>query len=77
MITYEDALKIAKEREPEIDNASEYENGFEFGCSKQEKCYGSAHPPVVIRKRDGQWLKMQEFEFLGEGTGEFIRDIEI
>jgi len=34
MITYEDALKIAKEREPEIDNASEYENGFVFGCSK-------------------------------------------
>lgn len=69
MITYEEALKMAKEQEPEIDNPTEYENGFVFGCSKQEKSYSSKYPPVVIRKRDGQRLKMQEF--LGEGTGEF------
>lgn len=74
-ITYEDALKIAREREPEIDNASEYENGYVFGCSWQERSYGSEHPPVVIRKRDGAVLKMQEF--LGKGTGKFIRDIEL
>ena len=76
MITYEEALQKAREIKQDIDNASEYENGYVFGFSGDSKSYGGyGRIPVVIRKSDGQVMRMPEF--LVEGMGTLIRDIEL
>lgn len=40
MITYEEALKIAKEYKSNIDNCTEFERGYVFGSTEDEKHIG-------------------------------------
>ena len=63
MISYDEALKIAKDNKNEIDNFEEYENAFVFGFSGDTGFGGSS--PVVIDRRSGDALMFAYA--LGEG----------
>ena len=72
MITFEQAVEIAKESKPEIDQGTEYENCYIFGYSGDEYSIGPS--PVVVLKEDGKLLLMVEFE---ADTGEEIKSFEL
>ena len=74
MITYEAALKKAKQIKPNIDNCTEYENGFIFGSTEDEGYDGGAgRVPIVIKKSDGKVTMMGSF--ISAGTGKKIKDM--
>lgn len=75
MISYDEALAKAKELKPDIDNGTEYENGFVFGCTKDDMYEGGNHAPVVILKADGKAVTMPWFVI--NGTGEEVRTFEV
>ena len=76
MITYEEALKIAKEFKPNTDNCTEYENGYVFGSSDDEFYVGGyGHTPCVILKSNGKVISMPEFVI--KGTGKEIRSFDL
>lgn len=50
MITYEDALKKAKELKPSIDTCSETEDGFVFSNSKTNDVFGGDQPCVILKE---------------------------
>ena len=76
MISFEEALEIARQRKDKIDNCTEYENAFVFGFSGDEGYVGGyGHTPVVIRKEDGRVLTMPEF--ICDGIGKEIRSFDI
>ena len=76
MITYEEALKIARERKDQIDNCIEYENAYVFGFTGDNNYIGGyGQTPVVIMKEDGRIASMPEL--IVSGTGEEIRSFKI
>lgn len=76
MITYEDALHIAKDRKEHIDNGTEYEKYYVFRFSKDDNYIGGyVHTPVVIAKEDGRILSVPEM--IVEGCGDDIKPFEI
>ena len=76
MITYEVALKKAKEVKPKIDTCTEYENGYVFGCKTDDEYVGGGHVPVVILKEDGRAVNMPYF-IIKIGTGQEIGEFEV
>ncbi len=74
MITYEEALKKAKELKPSIDGCTEYENGYVFGSS-QDEGVGGNNSPCVILKENGKAVAMPYFVM--HGTGKELRDFDI
>ena len=75
MITYEEALKKAKELKPTIDNCTEYENGFVFACKDDDNYEGGNHTPCVILKESGKAIPMPVFVM--QGTGEELKSFDI
>lgn len=76
MIAYEVAYEKAKELKKEIDNCTEYENGYVFGFSGDDDYIGGGgHAPVVILKEDGKAIPFNAF--IAQGTGQEIRTIQI
>lgn len=75
MITYDEALKKAKELKPTIDGCTEYENGYVFGSSQDEGYIGGNHTPCVILKENGKAVTMPYFVM--HGTGDEIRSFDI
>ena len=63
MLSYDEALKVAKDNKSEIDNFEEYENPFVFGFSGDAGFGGAS--PVVIDRRSGDALMFAYA--LGEG----------
>lgn len=76
MITYEVALQTAKELKPTIDNCTEYENGYVFGCHADDDYIGGGHTPCVILKKDGRAVTMPWF-IAKIGPGKEIRSFDI
>lgn len=71
MISYEDALKKAKERRPDLNLVVEYENGYVFSSSEDAGYIGGMdHSPVVILKKNGDYSTM--IDFINSGTGKEI-----
>lgn len=67
MITFEEAYKIAKNFKSNIDNCTEYENGWVFSCYDDDNYIGGwGHTPVVIL-RNGQKTILPEFVCNGTG----------
>ena len=74
---YEEALKIARERKPNIDVCDEWEGGWVCGFSGDAKFDGGyGHAPVVITKKDGEIVAMPQFTLSGT-AGEFLRSFDI
>lgn len=75
-IKYDEALKIAREHKDNIDNCTEYENGYVFGAHEDSNYIGGyGHTPVVILKADGKVITMPEFEDMG--TGETLSQFDV
>ena len=75
MITYEDAVKTAKEIRADINRCFEYEKGYVFSNVEDENYIGGSHAPVVIVKETGKAISMPQFVI--DGTGEEIGDREV
>ncbi len=77
MITYEEALKIAREHKPNADNCVEYENGYIFGTHGDENYTGGyGHGAVVILKKNGDVARIPEF-VMGGKSGKLVRMFEL
>lgn len=75
MITFEDALKMAKQTKPNVDNCTEYEKGWVFGCYEDSHYIGGyEHTPLVIL-RDGTQTIIPEVE--STGLGEIIKSFDL
>ncbi len=76
MITFEEALAKAKQRKPNIDGYSEWDNGWVF-TSNADAGYvgGYGHTSIVVRKSDGKILDMPSFVY--EGAGEYIHSFTL
>ena len=76
MISFEEAYKKAKQYKSNINNCTEYENGYVFGSSEDDGYIGGiGHTPVVILKKSAEAIPMNMF--IIDGTGKKIRDIDI
>lgn len=75
-MTIKEAYLLAKELKANIDNGTEYENGYVFGCYDDDNYIGGAgHTPIVILKADGKVVNMPYF--LTHGAGAEIRSFEV
>ena len=75
-ILYEEALKKAKEFKPNLDNCTEYENGYVFGSHSDDLYEGGiGHTPCVVLKSDGRIISMPEFVIMG--TGKEIKSFDL
>ena len=76
MITYEEALKIAKEQKEHIDHFYECEKAYVFSYSGDANYIGGlGHTPVVILKEDGRQVTMPELVYMG--TGKTIKECDL
>lgn len=76
MITFEEAVKKAKEIRPNVDGGTEFEGGYMFSGQGDSKHMGGYnHAPVCILKKDGKVVDTVSF-MLGQ-AGEEIRDFEL
>lgn len=75
MISYDEALKKAKELKPEIDNCIEYDNAFIFGCHEDDKYDGVKQPCVIVRA-DGRAITMIGY-ITKVGVGKLVREFAL
>lgn len=77
MISFEEAIKKAKELKPSTDSCSEMSNAYIFACKDDENYEGgSDHTPCVIIKETGEAVNMPTY-IAEYGYGEEIRDREV
>lgn len=76
MVTFEEAVNIAKSVRDNLDLCVEYENGYVFS-SKDDDGYigGLNHVPVVVLKKNGRLADMNTFMF--SNPGDEIRRVSI
>ena len=75
MITFEEALTIAKKIRPDIDGGTEFEKGYVFSRTGDDKYVGGPHSPVCILKSDGTRLPVVEF-MMGH-PGEIVKEFDL
>lgn len=56
MVTFDEALKVAKEKNPSVDSCTEYKKAYEFYSSKAAEGFGGDKSPIVIEKATGDAL---------------------
>ena len=62
-----DALKIAKEKRPDVTLYTEFENGYVFAGSDDDDYCGGDHTPVVVT-HEGKVTTMNAFVIAGTGA---------
>ena len=77
MITYEEALKKARERKPNLNCCTEYKNGYMFS-STEDKGYkgGYGHTPVIVLKENGNFCDVAIFLCTGM-SGKEIKSFKV
>ena len=75
MITFEDALKIARELKQDVDRCYEYEDAYVFS-SKEDDNYEGTHEPCVVMKEDGKAKTMLWYVEHGKGI-DIIKEISL
>ena len=76
MISYEEALEIAREMKPNIDNCTEYKTVYVFSAHEDDNYIGGyGHSPIAVMKEDGRLSTMLELDVVG--CGEVIRIVEL
>ena len=71
MITFEEALEIAKTRRLNLNQVFEYERAYIFSHTDDSNYIGGFnHSPVVVLKEDGTITNI--IEFINSGTGKEI-----
>ena len=76
MITYEEALELARTRRDDLTQVFEYENAYVFSNPEDSDYIGGYnHSPVVVMKKDGKLSNMVELVVAGTGKEYGMRDI--
>ena len=73
MISYEEALLIARSNKEGIDNCTEYEDCYLFGATKDNGKIGPG--PIAVYKADGRIAPM--IEFVMNEHGKKIKEFDI
>lgn len=67
MITYEEALEIARKRKENADTCVEYGSAYMFMAEEDANYIGGyGHSAIVISKQNGAFLRLPEFLMKGE-----------
>lgn len=74
MITFEEALKTAKELKPNIDACDEYDKGYLFKCEAERYMIGGDGPCVIL-KENGKAIN--QVTFYDVYRPELIRELDI
>lgn len=74
MLTYEEALAIAKSKKSKINYCTEYNNAYAFSYDTGERSVGG-DSPVVIMKDDGAALNF--IAYAVKDGNEFVREFEV
>ena len=76
MITYEEALELARTRRDDLTQVFEYEKAYVFSNPEDSNYIGGYdHSPVVVMKEDGRFIPMIELINTGPGKEYGMRDI--
>ncbi len=75
MITYEEALNIAKYYRNDLTQVLEYEKAYVFSNPKDSGYIGGKHSAVVIMKEDGTVSNMPALVYSGPGKEIGLRAI--
>jgi hypothetical protein len=75
MISYEEALAIARSKKPKINGCSEYNNAYVFGYDDGNHHIGGPNSPIVIMKDTGEALNLISYAITP--NKEHIRDFDI
>ena len=76
MVTFEEAVKIAKEVKPNANTCTEWEHGYVFGSTDDEMYDGGhGHTTCVVHKDTGKVMTMPQFVI--SGAGEMLREFDI
>ena len=74
MISFEDAVKIAKQYKKNANTCIEYERGYSFGSTEDNDFVGGyGHEAIGIMKDDGRVLYMHSF--IDADPGKQIGDV--
>ena len=77
MITYEEALEIARRRKGKIDKCVECENAYIFSHTEDSGYDGGyGHVPVVVMKEDGR-IVFGMPAILNGSVGDEIREFDV
>lgn len=74
MISYNEALSIAREYKSRINHCIEYSNAYSFEYDTGEKNDGGDEP-IVILKENGQVMK--QIEYTVTANKSFVRDFKV
>lgn len=76
MIDYTEAVRLAKERKPEVDYCAEYANGYIFSCPEGRESEGGPAAAFAIIKEDGRVVNARYFNFQYD-HGELIAEHDL
>ena len=76
MVSYESALKKAKQLKKNIDHCMEYERAYSFSSKEDEFSFGG-DGPVVILKENGEAINFVSFVGSEDDTGYPINERDL
>lgn len=74
MLTYEQALDIAKSKKSKINYCTEYNNAYVFSYDTGEKTVGG-ESPIVVMKETGETLNF--IAYAVKDGNEFVKEFEV
>ena len=78
MITYDEALKKARELNPIINNCVEYTDAYIFGDNEGEEVpIGGPNAPVVIMKSDGKAYNISYYMAMLVSDEKYIKEFKV
>lgn len=75
MLTYKEALAIAREQKAKINYCTEYSNAYAFGYHAGSDLSKGGDSPVVVIKEDGQTLNFTAYA--ATPGKEYLRDFDV
>ena len=75
MLTYKEALAIAREQKTKINYCTEYSNAYAFGYHAESGVSKGCDSPIVVMKEDGQTLNFTAYT--ATPGKEYLRDFDV
>lgn len=75
MLTYKEALAVAREQKAKINYCTEYSNAYAFGYHAGSDVSKGGDSPVVVMKEDGQTLNFTAYA--ATPGKEYLRDFDV
>ena len=74
MLTYDEALSIARKEKSRINHCVEYADAYMFSFETDEESDGG-DPPIVVMKQTGETMNMSAY--IWQPGKKFIRDFKV